>query len=95
MTRADFETAVVEALAARGITAERRAVGDVINTTLDVITEELSEGNAVQFTGFGTFKVSKRAPRMGRNPRTGEAVEIPASQSVKFTPGKTLKEALN
>lgn len=95
MTRADLEKAVVEALAARDIKAERRAVSDVINSTLDVIAEELSYGNSVQFTGFGTFKVTERAARTGRNPKTGASVEIPASRSVKFTPGKTLKEAVN
>ena len=59
------------------------------------MTRTLKKGGKVQVVGFGTFEVSKRAARTGRNPRTGEAVEIKAAKVPKFTPGKALKDALN
>lgn len=59
---------------------------------IDTLTEALHAGESVTFTGFGTFKVVKRAARQGRNPRSGATVNVPARNAVKFTPGKTLKE---
>ena len=61
----------------------------------DVVAEELKEGDQIQLVGFGTFKVSERAAREGRNPQTGETMQIKASKSPKFTAGKALKDALN
>jgi DNA-binding protein HU-beta len=65
---------------------------------LDAIIEALREGIAtkgsVTFTGFGSFKVTQRAARKGRNPRTGKEIKIPACKVVKFTPGKKLKESV-
>jgi DNA-binding protein HU-beta len=55
----------------------------------------LKNGDSVTLVGFGTFSVSDRAARTGRNPRTGEAITIPASKSPKFKAGKALKDALN
>jgi nucleoid DNA-binding protein len=95
MTKAELEKAVVEVLALNGIKATHKAVADVISATLDVITGELAGGAPVRLTGFGAFKATRRTARIGRNPKTGEPVEIPASTGVKFSPGKTLKEALN
>ena len=54
----------------------------------------LKKGDSVSISGFGSFKVVERKARKGRNPRTGEDIQIPASKVVKFTPGKTLKESL-
>ena len=62
---------------------------------IDVVSEELKKGEKVQLVGFGTFEVSERAAREGRNPQTGETMEIKASKSPKFTAGKALKDALN
>ena len=59
-----------------------------------IISESLKQGDAVSISGFGSFKVVNRKARKGRNPQTGEEIQIPASKSVKFTPGKTLKENL-
>ena len=61
----------------------------------DVVAEELKKGEQIQLVGFGTFKVSERAAREGRNPQTGETMQIKASKSPKFTAGKALKDALN
>lgn len=62
---------------------------------VDVITEELKKGEKVQVVGFGTFEVSERAEREGRNPHTGETMKIAASKAPKFKAGKALKDALN
>ena len=61
----------------------------------DVVAEELKKGEKIQLVGFGTFDVSERAAREGRNPQTGEAMQIAASKSPKFKAGKALKDALN
>ncbi len=62
---------------------------------IDTVTEELKNGEKVQLVGFGTFEVTERAERNGRNPKTGEAITIPASKSPKFKAGKALKDIVN
>jgi len=63
-----------------------------LNAFIDVITETLKDKKEeVKLVGFGTFKVVKRAARKGKNPRTGETIEIPAKEVVKFSPGKELE----
>lgn len=59
-----------------------------------ILAEALKKGDAVSISGFGSFKVVERAARKGRNPQTGEEIQIPASKAVKFTAGKALKESL-
>lgn len=61
----------------------------------DTITEALKNGDKVQIVGFGTFEVSERAAREGRNPHTGETMKIAASKAPKFKAGKALKDAVN
>ena len=61
----------------------------------DVITEELKKGEKIQLVGFGTFEVSERAAREGRNPQTGKTITIPASKAPRFKAKKALKDALN
>lgn len=61
----------------------------------DVVTEELKKGEKVQLVGFGTFEVSERAARTGKNPQTGKAIKIPASKAPKFKAGKALKDTVN
>ena len=63
--------------------------------TLDAISGALSEGDKVQLVGFGTFEVKERAARTGRNPRTKEEIEIPASKLPVFKAGKALKDSVN
>ena len=62
---------------------------------IDVVSEELKKGEKVQLVGFGTFEVSERAAREGRNPATGETMTIAASKSPKFKAGKALKDLVN
>jgi DNA-binding protein HU-beta len=66
-----------------------------VDGTLDAITNALRSGGSVSLVGFGTFSVKARAARMGRNPRTGEAIQIAASNVPGFKAGKGLKDAVN
>ena len=61
----------------------------------DVVAEELKKGEKIQLVGFGTFEVSERAAREGRNPQTGKAMTIAASKTPKFKAGKALKDSIN
>jgi DNA-binding protein HU-beta len=67
----------------------------VLDALISIVSKQIAAGNEVTITGFGSFKGSARAERTGRNPRTGEALTIAASKSIKFMPGATLKAALN
>ena len=70
-------------------------VEKALKAFIDTVTEELKNGGKVQLVGFGTFEVVERAERQGRNPKTGEAITIPASKSPKFKAGKALKDIVN
>lgn len=65
-----------------------------LDATLDAVKAALKKGQKVTLVGFGTFSISKRKARKGRNPRTGTEIKIPASKLPKFTAGKTLKDAI-
>ncbi|KJE27775.1 HU family DNA-binding protein [Geobacillus thermoleovorans] len=65
-----------------------------VDAVFDSITEALRKGDKVQLIGFGNFEVRERAARKGRNPQTGEEMEIPASKVPAFKPGKALKDAV-
>lgn len=65
-----------------------------LTATLDAISESLKSGEKVQLVGFGIFDVKERAARTGRNPKTKEAIEIPASRVPQFKAGKSLKDAI-
>ncbi|NOX25816.1 MAG: HU family DNA-binding protein [Deltaproteobacteria bacterium] len=67
----------------------------VLQALLDAVTTSLAKGESVSLTGFGNFSVSKRAARMGRNPRTGKELKIAAKTVAKFKAGKGLAEAVN
>jgi DNA-binding protein HU-beta len=66
-----------------------------VDAVFDAITAALRKGDDVRLVGFGTFSAAKRPAREGRNPRTGETIQIPASIQPKFSAGKGLKDALN
>ncbi len=66
-----------------------------VNAAIEAVVEALKAGDKVQLIGFGTFDVKTRAARTGRNPRTGETLEIAASKNVGFSAGKALKDAIN
>lgn len=71
------------------------AVRRALDAMLDTISEALSEGDRVQLVGFGSFKVTDRKAREGRNPKTGEVIQIPASKTPSFTAGAELKKIVN
>ena len=73
----------------------RKDAEAALKAFIDVVSEELKKGEKVQLVGFGTFEVSERAAREGRNPATGEAMTIKASKSPKFKAGKALKDMVN
>jgi DNA-binding protein HU-beta len=73
----------------------KTSAATAVDATFDIITGALKRGDDVKLIGFGSFTVVKRAAREGRNPRTGEPVQIKASKAPKFSAGKGLKEAVN
>lgn len=84
---------LVDAVAAEsGLTKADAA--KAVDALFNAVTDALKKGDEVRLVGFGTFAVSERAARTGKNPRTGEALEIAASKQPKFKPGKALKDAV-
>jgi DNA-binding protein HU-beta len=73
----------------------KAATAETIDAILDVVTHAVTEGDAVQLIGFGTFSMGARSARVGRNPATGAEIQIPAANTVKFTAGKAFKDAVN
>ncbi len=73
----------------------KTVIAEVLDLAFQGIGAELKNGGEARFVGFGTFKVSRREASTGRNPRTGETIQIEAANRVKFTPGKELKETVN
>lgn len=72
----------------------KAAAGKALDAFVDALAASLKKGKKVTIVGFGTFSVSKRKARTGRNPRTGETIKIKASKTPKFTSGKALKDAV-
>ena len=93
MTRSELVSAVHERLDSDWMS--KRAVKDVVDCLFVALQEALSAGESVRVEKFGCFNVQNRAARAGRNPRTGDKIEIPASRAVKFSPAVALKRALN
>ena len=89
------KTQMVKEIAGRIEGASQKDIGVVIDATIETIKETLANGEKIQLVGFGTFEVSERAERMGRNPKTGEEIVIPASKSPKFKAGKAFKDEVN
>lgn len=67
----------------------------MVQTVLDSIIESLQNGDKVELRGFGSFRLRERAPRVGRNPKTGEKVNVPSKRVPYFKPGKDLKSLIN
>ncbi len=88
------KTELIEALA-QATGESNAAASRALEALLEIISKEVAAGGEVAITGFGSFKGSARGERSGRNPRTGEALTIAASKSVKFMPGAALKAAVN
>ncbi len=73
----------------------KKDAGVVVQTILDSIIESLQQGEKVELRGFGSFKIRVRGPRKGRNPKTGETVDVPAKKIPYFKPGKELRDLIN
>ena len=73
----------------------KKDASKVVDALFGTITEELSNGSPVRFTGFGTFETRVRAARQGKNPRTGEILEIPEAKVPAFKAGRGLRDAVN
>jgi len=78
-----------------GIDLSRKTLDAILRSMFDQITQTLHIGHPVSLPGFGTFKVKSMPARQGRNPKTGDPIEIAAHRKVTFTPAKSLKEKLN
>ncbi|TFY96980.1 integration host factor subunit beta [Ramlibacter rhizophilus] len=91
MTRSDL----VEELAGRFGQLNHRDAEYAVKTILDALSEALVRGHRIEIRGFGSFSVRHRAPRPGRNPRSGEGVLIPEKRVPHFKPGKALREAVD
>lgn len=79
---------------ASGAGLTKTDAGKALDATIDSIRIAMKKGQKVTLVGFGTFSVSKRKARKGRNPRTGAEIKIPATKAPKFSAGKTLKDAV-
>ncbi len=90
MNKAELVSAIADKAA-----LSKKDADAALKAFTDVISEELKKGEKIQLVGFGTFEVSERASRTGRNPQTGEEMIIPASKAPKFKAGKALKDLVN
>lgn len=90
MTKAEL---VDKIYAKAGLPTKAKAE-EALDAVISCLKEALASGESITFTGFGSFKVSERGERKGRNPHSGEEITIPACKVVKFTPGKNLKDAV-
>ena len=88
------KTELVSAIAAQAELSKKDSE-KVLKAFVDVVTAQLKKGDKIQLVGFGTFEVSKRAAREGRNPQTGKTMQIKACNAPKFKAGKALKDAVN
>ena len=85
------KTELVAAIAEKADLSKKEAEA-AVKAFIDSVAEELKKGEKVQLVGFGTFEVSERAARQGRNPQTGKTIEIAASKTPRFKAGKALKD---
>ncbi len=91
MTRSDL----VEELASRFSQLTHRDSEFAVKAILDAMSEALVRGHRIEIRGFGSFSISRRSPRLGRNPRSGESVQIPEKRVPHFKPGKAMREAVD
>ena len=89
MNKNEFVAAIAEK---SGLT--KKDAEAALNAYTEVVTDALKSGDSVQLIGFGTFEVRERAARQGRNPHTGETIEIAAAKAPAFKPGKALKDSI-
>jgi DNA-binding protein HU-beta len=91
----NYNKADVIAHVAENASISKTQAEAALNTFFGLVTNEAKTGGKISWAGFGSFQPSQRAARQGRNPHTGEPIQIPASTAMKFTAAKALKEALN
>lgn len=89
MTKADLSKLVAEKFE-----MTKKEGAEAVDMIIDTITQMLVKGEKVQLSGFGNFEVKRREARQGRNPKTGEIIQIPAKKKIAFRAAKTLKEAV-
>ena len=94
MNKNDVVAKVVEVLAEKDVKVTKKDMLTYVNTVFDVITDAVSEGDNVSIAGFGKFEVKERDARIGRNPQTGETIQIGASKSPRFKASSTFKAAV-
>lgn len=87
------EELIEQVASAAGLT--KKSAADAVNAVIEAISKALKKGSKVTLVGFGSFSVIKKKARVGRNPRTGEEIKIPAKKVPKFTPSSALKELVN
>ena len=85
---------LVDAVAS-AVGISKSAAGEAVDAFVAVVTQAVVEGEGVQLVGFGTFSTGQRAARTGRNPRSGETLQIAAAKTVKFTASKAFKDSVN
>lgn len=90
MTKADL----VDEVAAK-VDLTKKEAEEIVNSVFDSIVQSLQSGEKIELRGFGSFRIRSRKPRIGRNPKTGEKVEVPPKQIPYFKPGKELKDLIN
>ena len=88
------KTELIEHMSAKS-DISKAAAGRALASMIEAVTKTLKKGGTVSLVGFGSFSVTKRKARTGRNPKTGAALKIKASKAPRFRPGKALKDALN
>lgn len=88
-------SALVELLAARFHQLTQRDADFAVTAILEAMNDSLVRGHRIEIRGFGSFSIMRRAPRVGRNPRSGEPVDIPAKRVLHFKPGKALRTAVD
>lgn len=92
--KTDLINKVQEVAKENGLDLNKKEVGIAVDAVFDSITQFLADHEKVQLVGFGSFEVRERAARKGRNPQTGEEIEIAATVTPAFKPGKALKEVV-
>ena len=90
-----IKSSLVDKLCSRNLRLSVRDVETAIKIIIDSLSETLSKKGRIEIRGFGSFSIRQRLPRVARNPRTGEKVELPAKLAIHFKPGKELREKIN
>lgn len=90
MTKAD----IVDEVAGKVDLTKKQAEG-IVNSVFESIVQSLQSGEKIELRGFGSFRIRSRKPRIGRNPKTGEKVQVPSKKIPYFKPGKELKDLIN